>query len=454
MLVKPRTMSGVLELLPKDQAKFDHVRRVIEKHFIRHGFTNIDTPAIELSEVLLSKEGGETAKQVYFVQSTGGLANNASSDLALRFDLTVPLARYVSEHFSELSFPFKRFQVQKVYRGERAQRGRFREFYQCDIDVVGHNVLPIAYDAELPVAIYGIFEELGIGKFTIHINNRKLIRGFLDGLGLPVELQALVLREIDKLAKRGTDYVKGVLASELGLGESVVNQVIGFAQRSSRSYQGANALLDGLEGNAPDLHAGRSELRAVLKAIEKMGVPGEFISLDFSVMRGLDYYTGTVYETFIDAHPALGSICSGGRYDNLAQQYTKEHLPGVGISIGLSRLFWQLRDIGYTCNAHSGARVLIVCLDEQTTDVQLDIAAKLRSRDISTHVFFEGGKLKKQLKYAIDSGAQMVVIAGPDELAAGVVSIRDLKRQSQIAIAPDLAPDAIARALTTSGSLG
>jgi histidyl-tRNA synthetase len=435
MLVKPRTMAGALELLPRDQAQFDRIKLVIERNFRKFGFVSVDTPAIELSDVLLCKEGGETEKQVYFVQSSGSLSNNASPELALRFDLTVPLARYVAEHQAQLRFPFKRFQIQKVYRGERSQRGRFREFYQCDIDVVGQDKLPIAYDAELPAVVFGIFKEINIGKFTIHINNRRLVKGFLEVIGVGVALQSSVLREVDKLDKRGLDYVKGALLEQIGLEPETADEILRFISKRSISYEDAVSLLDGLEGDSEDLRAGKIELKTVLTLVRAMGVPPDYVSLNFSVMRGLDYYTGTVYETYLDDHVSLGSVCSGGRYENLASHYTDARLPGVGISIGLSRLFWQLRELGLLGDANVGVQVVIMCVDENSLESTLALASELRRLEFSTQVLFGNDKLKRQLKYAVEVGARMAVFAGSEETQLGIVSVRDLCSKEQVGVA-------------------
>src|SRR5690348_961762 len=350
-LTQARTMPGVMELLPLDQIAFQQMLDTIRSNFERFGFLPIETPVMEFSDVLLTKQGGETERQVYFVQSTGALAaaDKGAGDkpeLALRFDLTVPLARYVAEHENQLTFPFRRYQIQRVYRGERAQRGRFREFYQCDIDVVGKDSLSVRYDAELPAVIYSVFRDLGIGPFTIQINNRKLMRGFLEGLGIAdAERQALVLREVDKLDKRGADAVRATLTGEtFGLSDAIAGKLLDFVRIRSSGHQDALDKLAALGSGDETFNNGVAELREVLELVRALGVPEANYAINLSIARGLDYYTGTVFETTLNEHESVGSICSGGRYEDLANNYTKSKLPGVGISIGVTRLFFQLQE--------------------------------------------------------------------------------------------------------------
>jgi histidyl-tRNA synthetase len=436
-LTLARTMPGVLELLPLDQIAFQRMLDVIRRNYERFGFLPVETPVIEFSDVLLTKTGGETERQVYFVQSTGALDKEGAPELALRFDLTVPLARYVAEHERELSFPFRRYQMQRVYRGERAQRGRFREFYQCDIDVIGKDTLSVRYDAEIPAVIYSVFRELNVGAFTIQLNNRKLMRGYFESLGIvDGERQMLVLREVDKLDKRGADAVRATLVGEsFGLDAAVVEKILAFVQVRSTSLQDAFAKLDAL-GAGPDImEQGRAELKEVLAMIRDFGVPESHFVLNLSIARGLDYYTGTVYETTLNDHPQIGSVCSGGRYENLAGQYTKSHLPGVGISIGLTRLYWQLRDAGLINTAQSTVDVLVTQMDPAQLPAYLALATELRSAGIATEVVLEGGKLARQFKYADRAGIRFVVVLGEDELAKGVVTVKDLRRQDQFEVA-------------------
>jgi histidyl-tRNA synthetase len=436
-LTPARTMPGVLELLPLDQIAFQRMLDIIRRNFERFGFLPVETPVIEFSDVLLTKSGGETERQVYFVQSTGALAREGTPELALRFDLTVPLARYVAEHEHDLSFPFRRYQMQRVYRGERAQRGRFREFYQCDIDVIGKDSLTTRYDAELPAVIYSVFRELDIGAFTIQLNNRKLMRGYFESLGIAdSEQQMLVLREVDKLDKRGADYVRDTLTGEgFGLASEVATKILDFVQVRSTSLDDAFVKLDAL-GNGPEsLEQGRAELKEVLGLIRDFGVPESHFALNLSIARGLDYYTGTVYETTLNDHPQIGSICSGGRYENLASQYTKSKLPGVGISIGLTRLFWQLRDAGLLGAARSTVDVLVTQMDAAQLPAYLSVASELRAAGIATEVVLESGKLARQFKYADRAGIRFAVVLGEDELAKGVVTVKDLRRGDQFEVA-------------------
>jgi len=440
-LTQARTMPGVMELLPLDQIAFQDLLDTIRRNFERFGFLPIETPVMEFSDVLLTKQGGETERQVYFVQSTGALAasdKNAGDrpELALRFDLTVPLARYVAEHENQLTFPFRRYQIQRVYRGERAQRGRFREFYQCDIDVIGKDHLSIRYDAELPAAIYSVFRDLNIGPFTIWLNNRKIMRGFFESLGIvDAEKQALALREVDKFDKRGVDYVRDTLMGEaFGLSAEAAKKILDFVQIRSRGHADAIAKLDALGNGSATFNAGVAELREVLELIKAFGVPETHYAINLSIARGLDYYTGTVYETTLNEHPQIGSICSGGRYDDLATNYTKSHLPGVGISIGATRLFWQLREAKLLGAAESTVKVLVTQMDEAQLPAYLDLAALLRNAGIATEVVMEAGKLGKQFKHADRAGIRFVVVLGPDEIAKGVVTVKDMRKQDQFEV--------------------
>ncbi|GLQ98680.1 histidine--tRNA ligase [Dyella mobilis] len=435
-LTQARTMPGVLELLPLDQIAFQRMLDVIRRNYERFGFLPVETPVMEYSDVLLTKTGGETERQVYFVQSTGALEQGEKPELALRFDLTVPLARYVAEHEHDLSFPFRRYQMQRVYRGERAQRGRFREFYQCDIDVIGKDNLSIRYDAELPAVIYSVFRELNIGAFTIQLNNRKLMRGYFESLGVTdPELQTLVLREVDKLDKRGADYVRETLTGDaIGMTKEAAQKVLDVVQVRSTSLQDAYDKLDALGPGPESMEQGRVELKEVLGLIHAYGVPESHYVLNLSIARGLDYYTGTVYETTLNDHPQIGSICSGGRYENLAGQYTKSHLPGVGISIGLTRLYWQLRDAGLVGTARSTVDVLITQMDAAQLPAYLALAGELRAAGIATEVVLDGGKLGKQFKYADRAGIRFVIVLGEDELAKGVVTVKDLRREDQFEV--------------------
>ena len=440
-MIKPRTPPGVMELLPRDQIAFQRMLDVIRRNFERYGFLPVETPVFELSDVLLTKTGGETERQVYFVQSTGALEQGTQPDLALRFDLTVPLARYVAEHEHELAFPFRRYQIQRVYRGERAQRGRFREFYQCDIDVIGKDALSVRYDAEMPAVIHSVFSELAIGPFTIHLNNRKLLRGFFEGLGIAEgERQMLVLREVDKLDKRGAEHVRTTLQGEgFGISGAVTDKILAFVQMRSQNHAGALAQLDALGSGNATMDQGIAELREVINLLRDAGVPEKNYAINFSIARGLDYYTGTVYETTLDDFPQIGSICSGGRYENLAGHYSKSHLPGVGISIGATRLFWQLREAGILSTADSSVEALVGLMDESRLGDSMELAKLLRAGGINTEVQLESKKLARQFQYADRAGIRFMVLVGEDEVARGVVTVKDLRKQMQFEVArPEL----------------
>jgi len=437
-LIKPRTMPGVMELLPRDQIAFQRMLDVIRRNYERFGFLPVETPVMELSEVLLTKTGGETERQVYFVQSTGALekAGDGLPELALRFDLTVPLARFVAQHEHDLAFPFKRYQVQRVYRGERAQRGRFREFYQCDIDVIGKDGLGLRFDAEVPAVIHAVFSELDIGAFTIQLNNRKLMRGFFEGQGIADgERQMLVLREVDKLDKRGPEAVFDTLTGpDFGLSNATARAIMDFVQLRSNGIADGLARLDTLGSGSDTFNQGVAELREVLSLVRDFGVPDAAVVLNLSIARGLDYYTGTVYETTLDDYPQIGSICSGGRYENLAGNYTKSHLPGVGISIGLTRLFWQLREAGIVSTAESSVQALVALMDDDRLADSLDLARGLRAAGINTEVQLEPRKLAKQFQYADRAGIRFVVLCGEDEAARGAVTVKDLRRGEQFEV--------------------
>ncbi len=426
-----------MELLPRDQIAFQRMLDTIRQVFERFGFLPVETPVMELSEVLLTKSGGETERQVYFVQSTGALEKGGEGlpELALRFDLTVPLARYVAEHEHDLAFPFRRYQMQRVYRGERAQRGRFREFYQCDIDVVGKDALSPRFDAEVPAVISAVFERLAIGEFTIQLNHRKLLRGFFEGQGIEGDTQFAVLRELDKLDKRGEDAVRATLAGEgFGLSDDVIGRLMAFSKVRSQGHGDALAKLDALGAGTPLFEEGRDELRAILVQLQALGVAESRYALNLSIARGLDYYTGVVYETTLDAYPQIGSICSGGRYENLAGHYTKSKLPGVGISIGLTRLFFQLKDAGLVDTAESSVDVLVALLDDTGLAHALGLSQRLRAGGLNVETQLEPRKLAKQLQYADKAGIRFVVMRGEDEASRGVVAVKDLRRGEQFEV--------------------
>jgi len=432
-LVTPRTPSGVMELLPAQQIAFQRFMETIRTTYERFGFVPVETPVFETTQVLLTKEGGETEKQVYFVQSTGARQQGHEPDMALRFDLTVPLARYVAEHEHNLNFPFRRYQMQKVYRGERAQKGRSREFYQCDIDVIGKDELSINYDAELPAIINNIFTEIGLTGFQIQINNRKLLKGLLESFGIvDAEKQTLALREIDKLDKIGKpEVITRLQTPEIALTADVATRLLDL-MGDVRTNDQTLALLDSITNKTEQFVLGLAELKSVYNGLKALGVPDERVRLNLTTVRGLDYYTGTVYETLVLAHPEWGSVCSGGRYENLAGHYTKSKLPGVGISIGATRLFQLLMEFGMLkSETTSLTDVIIMQLDPELMPDYLKLASELRSHGLNVEVYLDAHKMGKQLKYADRTGAPYAVIMGSDEKARGTVMLKHLKVAQQ-----------------------
>jgi histidyl-tRNA synthetase len=426
MPVEPRTPQGVLELLPAQQIAFQRMLDTVRKGFELFGFLPIETPVFERTDILLTKSGGETEKQVYFVQSTGALKQGDTPEMALRFDLTVPLARYVAQHEHELNFPFRRYQIQRVYRGERAQKGRFREFYQCDIDVIGKDSLPLAYDAEVPAIIYGIFSELAFGPFTIFINNRKLLRGLLESIGYPGHIHAAVLHELDRLGKISNEEVEQKLVAidpDADKAKRLMEIVTQNDLAALNDFQPANA----------NFTEGLGELQQVYTSTLALGVPASALKINLAIARGLDYYTGTVYETFLTEHPKLGSICSGGRYADLASHYTKSKLPGVGISIGATRLFSQLVELGLIkAEAKGTSQVVVLNVEAALAGDYLAIAKDLRAQGINTEVYGGEDKLGKQMKYADRSGAPVAVLLGSRERDAGQVKLKLLRENREV----------------------
>ena len=420
--VAPRILPGFMELLPGEQILFNKMYDTIRSVYESFGFLPIDTPVIELSEVLLAKAGGETEKQIYRFQK-------GESDLSLRFDLTVPLARYVAAHYNDLVFPFKRYQMSKVFRGERPQKGRFREFYQCDIDIIGGETLDLIYDAEIPAVIYQVFQKLDIGKFTIRINNRKILGGFFGALELSDKIEE-ILRIIDKMEKIGRNAVLAELV-RAGVPEEKTDAILDFITISGTNGQILTALR---EMDIPNelFRTGVEELARVTDGMRLFGMPEDSFRIDLTIARGLDYYTGTVYETQIDAHPEFGSVCSGGRYDNLTGYYTDKHLPGIGISIGLTRLFSQLLACGLIAPAsYSGARVLVIPMDSTVLPFAAAAATELRGAGIATDVYYGDGGMKKKMKYAGKCGVPYVAIIGEAEAAEKTVALRDMRHSEQ-----------------------
>ena len=437
---KPRTLSGFMELLPTRQAQFERMAELLRRSYSLYGFTPLDTPIIEASEVLLAKAGGETEKQIY--RFTKG-----DSDLSLRFDLTVPLAKYVALHYADLSFPFRRFQIGKVYRGERAQRGRFREFYQADIDVIGDGRLDIINEAEIPAIICQTFTALGLKRFQIRVNNRKVLNGFYAMLGL-TDRAGDVMRTVDKLPKIGADKVRELLTGEgIALTQEQAEEILRFI-----SIAGSNKhVLDSLEayrGRHQLFDQGLDELSTVVKYLGDFGVPEEKFNLDLTIARGLDYYTGTVYETFMTDHPEIGSICSGGRYDNLSEYYTEKQLPGVGISIGLTRLFYVLEEQGYLNDGlnTAPADVLILPMTEDLSPA-IALATKLRAAGVRAQLYTEPKKFKQKMSYADKLGVPFAAFLGEDEINQGKVSLKDMASGEQKLLDMDQAAQAVLEAL-------
>jgi histidyl-tRNA synthetase len=429
-LIQPRTPSGTLELLPRDQMVFQHMLDVIRRGYERFGFVQIETPIFELKDVLLTKSGGETEKQVYFVQSTGALQQGHAPDMALHFDLTVPLARYVAQRERDLAFPFRRYQIQRSYRGERPQKGRMREFYQCDIDVIGKDKLDAAYDAELPAIIVQIFTELGIKGFTIHFSNRKILLGLLGGWGMTdPDTQKLVLREIDKLDKIGVEKVKASMV-DLGLSDVLADRLMALVATKGTKDE-MLAALRGMKSDDSVFQEGLAELTKMVESLRALGVPEERTRINLAIARGLDYYTGTVYETLIDEHPEIGSVCSGGRYENLASMYTKSRLPGVGLSIGATRLYEQLAELNLLPPVPHTVQVFIPQLEPELAAEYLVLATKLREAGLTVETYLEPAKLDKQLKYAGKTGIPFAVMFGTTEKDAGTILIKDLERKVQ-----------------------
>ena len=421
--IKPRTLSGFMELLPARQMQMERFLQVLRETYSLYGFTPLDTPVIEAAEVLLAKGGGDTEKQIYRFEK-------GDSDLALRFDLTVPLAKYVAQNYGVLSFPFRRFQIGKVYRGERAQRGRFREFYQADIDVIGDGQLDIVNEAEIPAIIYRTFTALGLQQFQIRVNNRKILGGFYSMLGLS-EKAGDIMRTVDKLEKIGPEKVTEILTEDLGVSDADAEAILSFI-----SIRGSNGqVLEALEawrGRDALFDQGLEELKAVAGYLSAFGVPERNFAVDLTIARGLDYYTGTVYETAMLDHPEIGSICSGGRYDNLAEYYTDKKLPGVGISIGVTRLFYVLEEQGMLNDRMviAPADVLVIPMSDDL-QAAIQTATALRDAGIRTQLYTEKKKFKARIGYAAKLGIPYAVFLGEDEIAQGVVSCKDLAAGEQ-----------------------
>ena len=443
--IKPRTLSGFMELLPQKQQKLEKMMEILRNTYSLYGFAPLDTPAIEDAQILLAKGGGETEKQIYRFQK-------GDSDLALRFDLTVPLAKYVALHYNDLAFPFRRYQISKVYRGERAQRGRFREFYQADIDIIGDGKLDILNEAEIPAIIYRVFRGFGLTRFRIRVNNRKILNGFYAMEGLS-EKSGDIMRTVDKLDKIGAEKVKAILMDDCQLSSQQSDEILKFIAITGSNSQ-VLAALEGYRGRNEVFDAGLAELKAVTDNLSAFGVPEENFAVDLTIARGLDYYTGTVYETTLTDHPEIGSVCSGGRYDDLAGYYTEKALPGVGISIGLTRLFYVLDEQGLLNPElpSAPADVLVLPMTEDPA-AAVSLAETLRSQGIRVQFYGEQKKFKQKMSYADRLGVPYVVLLGEDEIAEGVCSVKDMRSGQQVKVAPQEAAAHILAGLAAAGPI-
>ena len=420
--VEPRTLPGFMELLPNEQILFDQIKQTIEDSYKTFGFLPIDTPIIELSEVLLAKAGGETEKQIYRFE-------RGDTDLSLRFDLTVPLAKYVAKNYGNLSFPFRRYQIGKVYRGEKAQKGRYREFYQCDIDIIGDETLDIINDAELPSIIYFTFKKLGFDDFTIKINNRKILNGLYESIGQK-DNSVEIMRIIDKIDKIGVQAVEEEL-QKLGITEDIIDKIISFIKIDGTSDEKIDKL-EAFDIENEVYKQGVSELKDVVKYVRMFGIQEENFKVDLTIARGLDYYTGTVYETFLNDYRELGSVCSGGRYENLAENYTNKKLPGVGISIGLTRLFYKLNELNLIkADKKSISDILIIPMTENL-QVPIKLATELRRLKVNTEIYLNNKKLKTKMKYANKLEIPYVIVIGDDEISSRKVKVKNMENGEEI----------------------
>ena len=444
-IIKPRTLSGFMELLPSKQIQFERMVEILRNTYSSYGFAPLDTPAIEDAQILLAKGGGETEKQIYRFQK-------GDSDLALRFDLTVPLAKYVALHCNDLAFPFRRFQISKVYRGERAQRGRFREFYQADIDIIGDGKLDIINEAEIPAIIYKVFNGFGLKRFQIRVNNRKILNGFYAMMELS-EKSGDIMRSVDKLDKIGAEKVKAILmGDECGLTETQADEILKFIAISGTNAE-VIAALEGYAGRNETFDLGLEELKAVCDNLAAFGVPESNFAVDLTIARGLDYYTGTVYETTLLDHPEIGSVCSGGRYDNLAGYYIEKQLPGVGISIGLTRLFYVLDEQGLLNPELPTAPCDALVLPMGQIAPAIALAEALRSGGIRVQLYGENKKFKQKMAYANKLGVPFAVLLGEDEINEGMCSVKNMITGEQVKLTPADAAEHIKAALQDNGPI-
>ena len=428
-IIKPRTLSGFMELLPAKQAQMERMMEILRKTYALYGFAPLDTPVIEDAQILLAKGGGETEKQIYRF-------SKGDSDLAMRFDLTVPLAKYVALHYGELAFPFRRYQIGKVYRGERAQRGRFREFYQADIDIVGDGKLDILNEAEIPSVIYRLFRGFGLTRFQIRVNNRKVLNGFYAMLGLS-EKSGDIMRTADKLDKIGAEKVRAILVDDCGVSAEAADEIMSFM-----AIKGTNAevlaALENYRGRNEVFDTGLDELKAVTENLAGFGVPEANFAVDLTIARGLDYYTGTVYETALLDYPEIGSVCSGGRYDNLAGYYIDRPLPGVGISIGLTRLFYVLDEQGLlNPAAHTASADALVIPMTNEPAAAIALSESLRAAGVRVQLYGEQKKFKQKMSYADKLGVPYAILLGEDEINAGLCSVKDLRTGVQVTVSAE-----------------
>ena len=443
--IRPRTLSGFMELLPQKQIKMERMMQVLRDTYSLYGFAPLDTPAIEDAQILLAKGGGETEKQIYRFQK-------GDSDLALRFDLTVPLAKYVALHYNDLAFPFRRYQISKVYRGERAQRGRFREFYQADIDIIGDGKLDILNEAEIPAIIYRVFRGFGLTRFQIRVNNRKILNGFYAMMELS-EKSGDIMRTVDKLDKIGAEKVATILVDDCGLTREQADEILKFIAIRGTNDEVLEALR-GYEGRNEIFDMGLSELTAVVSNLGAFGVPESNFAVDLTIARGLDYYTGTVYETTLLDHPEIGSVCSGGRYDDLAGYYTDKKLPGVGISIGLTRLFYVLDEQNLlNPELNSAPADALVLPMTQDTAAAVALAEALRSEGVRVQLYGEQKKFKQKMSYADKLGVPYAVLLGEEEIAQGKCSVKNMRTGEQITVTPVEAAAHIKAGLASSGPI-
>ena len=443
--ITPRTLSGFMELLPEKQAKLEKMMAVLRQTYSLYGFAPLDTPAIEDAKILLAKGGGETEKQIYRFQK-------GDSDLALRFDLTVPLAKYVALHYNDLAFPFRRYQISKVYRGERAQRGRFREFYQADIDIIGDGKLDVLNEAEIPAIIYQVFRGFGLSRFQIRVNNRKILNGFYGMMNL-TEKSGDIMRTVDKLDKIGAEKVQNILITDCGLTENEAVEILRFIAISGTNEEVLQAL-EGYAGKNEMFDQGLLELRQVTDNLAAFGVPEENFAVDLTIARGLDYYTGTVYETTLLDHPEIGSVCSGGRYDNLAGYYIDKELPGVGISIGLTRLFYVLDEQGLLNPKlpSAPADALVLPMTEDPAPA-INLCQSLRNAGVRVQLYGEKKKFKQKMSYADRLGVPYAVFLGEDEISEGVCSVKNMVTGEQVKLTPEAAAEHILAGISGCGPI-